>query len=68
LLNALINHKLIKDKTNLPAIVKLFKPFRGWESYLVLYFWRSLSVNPALQGEAIKAGAIEGGTLESETT
>jgi DNA-3-methyladenine glycosylase II len=46
LLNALINHKLIKDKSNVKAIEKLFKPFKGWESYLVLYFWRSLSVMP----------------------
>src|SRR6185369_6809013 len=43
LLNALISHKLIKDKSNMVAIEKLFKPFKGWESYLVLYFWRSLS-------------------------
>lgn len=43
LLNALSSHQLIKDRKDLAAINKLFKGFKGWESYLVFYLWRSLS-------------------------
>ncbi|WP_162915870.1 DNA-3-methyladenine glycosylase family protein [Paraflavitalea soli] len=43
LLNALLNHALIKDKKDTVGIDKLFKRFKGWESYLVFYLWRSLS-------------------------
>lgn len=43
LLNALLNHQLIKDKKDTIGIEKLFKGFKGWESYLVFYLWRSLS-------------------------
>jgi len=43
LLNALLNHELIKDKKDTAGIDKLFKRFKGWESYLVFYLWRSLS-------------------------
>lgn len=45
LLNALLNHELIKDKKDNAGIDKLFKRFKGWESYLVFYLWRSLSAN-----------------------
>ncbi len=45
LLNALLNHELIKDKKDNTSIDKLFKRFKGWESYLVFYLWRSLSAN-----------------------
>jgi DNA-3-methyladenine glycosylase II len=43
LLNALLDHQLIKDKKDTAGIDKLFKRFKGWESYLVFYLWRSLS-------------------------
>lgn len=43
LLNALLNHQLIKDKKDTVGIEKLFRRFKGWESYLVFYLWRSLS-------------------------
>lgn len=43
LLNALLNHGLIKDKKDSAGIEKLFRGFKGWESYLVFYLWRSLS-------------------------
>lgn len=44
LLNALLNHQLIKDKKDTAAIEQLFRRFKGWESYLVFYLWRSLAV------------------------
>ena len=43
LLNALLNHQLIDDKKDLSKMGPLFKKFKGWESYLVFYLWRSLS-------------------------
>lgn len=45
LLNALLNHGLISDKKDAEGITRLFRQFKGWESYLVFYLWRSLSVN-----------------------
>lgn len=58
LLNALLNHGLIKDKKDNAGIDKLFKRFKGWESYLVFYLWRSLSAGgqpavPATAGQAV---------------
>lgn len=44
LLNALLSHQLIADKTDHLAMEKLYKRFKGWESYLVAYLWRSLAV------------------------
>lgn len=43
LLNALMNHKIIKSKDNQPTIDKFFKSFSGWQSYTVFYLWRTLS-------------------------
>ncbi len=43
LYNALLQHKIIKNKKDQDAIGQLFASFKGWESYLVLYLWRSLS-------------------------
>lgn len=43
LLNALIAHKIITDKKDLAAIDRCFQHFKGWESYLVFYLWRSLA-------------------------
>jgi DNA-3-methyladenine glycosylase II len=44
LLNALIAHKIITDKKDRPAIDRFFQHFKGWESYLVFYLWRSLAL------------------------
>ncbi len=43
LLNALKNHTIIKDRSETEKIEELFKKFAGWESYLVIYLWRSLA-------------------------
>lgn len=50
LLNALAALGFIQNRTEVAKIEKLFKQFRGWESYLVFYLWRSLS-NPLSDGK-----------------
>ena len=44
LLNALLNHNFISDRSELHKIDALFARFAGWESYLVFYLWRSLAI------------------------
>jgi DNA-3-methyladenine glycosylase II len=44
LVNALIRHGIITNKTDKQAISDFFKKFPGWESYIVFYLWRSLAV------------------------
>lgn len=44
LLNALSNHNIIQDRSETSKIEALFSAFKGWESYLVFYLWRSLAV------------------------
>lgn len=44
LLTALANHKIIRHRTELENIKKFFSKYKGWESYLVFYLWRSLSI------------------------
>lgn len=44
LLNALANHNIISERSELDKIAALFATFKGWESYLVFYLWRSLTV------------------------
>lgn len=46
LLNALLQHKLIRDRQDTDGISRLFDAFKGWEAYLVFYLWRSLSTAP----------------------
>ena len=46
LLTALANHGIIKDRKELPKIERFFSRYKGWESYLVFYLWRSLAVRP----------------------
>lgn len=46
LLQALLRHGLIADRKDQAAMDRLFTAFRGWESYLVLYLWRSLAPYP----------------------
>lgn len=43
LLNALLNHQLIQDKKDNKGFDEIFAKFKGWESYLVFYLWRSLA-------------------------
>jgi len=43
LLNALVNHGIIKEKKDVAIIEDFFRKFIGWESYLVFYLWRSLA-------------------------
>lgn len=43
LLNGLIAHKIISDKKDIEGINTFFRQFKGWESYLVFYLWRSLA-------------------------
>ncbi|MFC6101009.1 DNA-3-methyladenine glycosylase family protein [Olivibacter domesticus] len=44
LLNALVNHQIIKEKGDLKKIEHFFTQFVGWESYVVFYLWRSLAI------------------------
>jgi DNA-3-methyladenine glycosylase II len=44
LLNALSHHNIIHDRSEAHKIQALFDNFAGWESYLVFYLWRSLTV------------------------
>jgi DNA-3-methyladenine glycosylase II len=43
LLNALLAHAIIKDKKDEKKIAAFFKKFKGWETYVVAYLWRSLA-------------------------
>lgn len=44
LLQALQNHRVIEKRYETDVIARFFGKYRGWESYLVFYLWRSLSV------------------------
>ncbi|MCE7064744.1 DNA-3-methyladenine glycosylase [Dyadobacter sp. CY326] len=44
LLNALSSHNIIHERSETSKIEALFSNFAGWESYLVFYLWRSLTV------------------------
>ncbi|TLV02985.1 DNA-3-methyladenine glycosylase family protein [Dyadobacter luticola] len=44
LLNALTSHGIIQERSETQKIDALFAQFKGWESYLVFYLWRSLAV------------------------
>jgi len=48
LLKALESHNIIKDRKDTEKIERFFKKFRGWETYLVFYLWRSLAA-PSFQ-------------------
>jgi DNA-3-methyladenine glycosylase II len=43
ILQALVSHGLMKDRKDQEGMDKLFRKFKGWETYLVFYLWRSLS-------------------------
>jgi DNA-3-methyladenine glycosylase II len=40
--NALKNQLGLAIKPKLDRVKKIFKPYKGWEAYATLYFWRSL--------------------------
>jgi DNA-3-methyladenine glycosylase II len=40
---ALLQHKIMPEKPTRQEIDTFFRPFAGWQSYLVFYLWRSLS-------------------------
>ena len=42
LLTALAKHGVIKERSEVEKINRFFSGFKGWESYLVFYLWRSL--------------------------
>lgn len=48
LLNALLQHGVIRDKNDQASMARFFQQFPGWESYVVFYCWRSLA-RPAFQ-------------------
>ncbi|HVU59055.1 MAG TPA: DNA glycosylase [Puia sp.] len=61
LLTALAKHKIIKERKELSKIERFFSKYRGWESYLVFYFWRSLSVKPDVApGQSLQRTAAVG--------
>lgn len=43
LLKALESHNIIKERTESEKIERFFKKYKGWETYLVFYLWRSLA-------------------------
>lgn len=43
LLKALESHAIIRERSETEKIATFFKRYKGWESYLVFYLWRSLS-------------------------
>jgi DNA-3-methyladenine glycosylase II len=53
LLNALIRHGIIEQKTDTAVIADFFSKFKGWENYLVFYLWRSLA--PTLSEKEINS-------------
>ena len=47
--NALLKHGLIESKIDTNGIIAIFKNFKGWEAYLVIYLWRSLAPLPEIK-------------------
>ena len=50
LLSGLQKHELIKDRKDRAGMKKIFDLFPGFESYLVLYLWRSLTKHESESG------------------
>ncbi len=46
LLTALQRHDIISDRHDQRAMDRFFQKYAGWQSYLVIYLWRSLSHRP----------------------
>lgn len=50
LLKALVSHQIITERKEVEKISAFFSNYKGWESYLVFYLWRSLST-PVFQAK-----------------
>lgn len=44
LFNALVSHNVIVSRTETDQIDKFFANYKGWQTYVVFYLWRSLAV------------------------
>ena len=46
LLNALVGHGIITERSEKDKIEAFFRDYVGWETYVTFYLWRSLAVKP----------------------
>ena len=46
LLNALVGHGIIAERSEKGKIEAFFRDYAGWETYVTFYLWRSLAVKP----------------------
>jgi len=46
LLNALVGHGIIAERSEKNKIEAFFRDYAGWETYVTFYLWRSLAVKP----------------------
>lgn len=46
LLKALVAHGVIQNRKETEGIHRYFEQYKGWESYVVVYLWRSLAPQP----------------------
>jgi DNA-3-methyladenine glycosylase II len=46
LLNALVGHGIIVERSEKGKIEAFFRDYAGWETYVTFYLWRSLAVKP----------------------
>lgn len=46
LLNALVGHGIIAERSEKDKIEAFFADYAGWETYVTFYLWRSLAVKP----------------------
>lgn len=46
LLNALVGHGIIAERSEKDKIEAFFRDYAGWETYVTFYLWRSLAVKP----------------------
>lgn len=46
LLNALVGHGIIAERSEKDKIEAFFRDYAGWETYITFYLWRSLAVKP----------------------
>lgn len=46
LLNALVGHGIIAERSEKAKIEAFFRDYAGWETYVTFYLWRSLAIKP----------------------
>lgn len=46
LLNALVGHGIIAERSEKDKIEAFFRDYAGWETYVTFYLWRSLAIKP----------------------